>query len=76
MAAKTKHTFKYLMKQRGKLVTITKTEEITRVKAIHYHCLDCSGGSMLQVRQCNITKCPLYPWRSAAASKRNNTNDL
>ena len=53
------HTFKYLLN--GKEVIETKS--ISASKAIRYNCLDCSGGSIGAVRECDITKCPLWPFR-------------
>ncbi len=35
----------------------------TASKAIRAKCLDCSGGSTLEVKECPIAECPLYPWR-------------
>ena len=35
----------------------------TPVKAIRTKCLDCSGGSPKEVRECNIPDCALYPYR-------------
>lgn len=36
---------------------------LSPVKAIKKHCLDCSGGSKKEVRECIIQDCPLYPFR-------------
>jgi hypothetical protein len=33
------------------------------LKAVRAKCLDCSGGSRVEVRDCPITKCDLYPFR-------------
>jgi len=33
------------------------------LKAIREKCLDCSGGSHLEVRKCPIHNCALYPYR-------------
>ena len=33
------------------------------VKAIREHCLDCCGGSALEVQTCTVTKCALHPFR-------------
>lgn len=38
----------------------TKTEIL---KAIRQNCIDCSGGSVAEVRDCVIPKCPMYPFR-------------
>ena len=38
--------------------------EITNpVKAIRAKCLECSNGSTAEVKDCPVTKCPLYPFR-------------
>ena len=33
------------------------------VKAIREKCLDCCCGSSLEVKLCDITSCPIYPFR-------------
>ena len=35
----------------------------TPMKAIRERCLDCSGGSVKEVRECPIDNCPLHPYR-------------
>ena len=46
--------------------------EITNpVKAIKMKCLDCSGDSLDEVRQCPITSCALYPFRMGKNPYRN-----
>jgi hypothetical protein len=35
----------------------------TLLQAIRHKCLDCSGGSVTEVRLCHLTKCPLWPYR-------------
>lgn len=30
---------------------------------IRAHCLECSGGSRLEVRNCRVPDCKLYPYR-------------
>ncbi len=37
--------------------------KVTPVKAIRFKCLDCSGGQPSEVRSCNISECPLFPYR-------------
>ena len=32
-------------------------------KAIHKHCLDCSGGSTNNLKNCPCTDCALFPYR-------------
>lgn len=36
---------------------------LTPVKSIRKKCLDCSGGSRKEVRECMLTDCPLHPFR-------------
>lgn len=33
------------------------------VKAIREKCLDCCGGSTLEVKECTCERCPIYPFR-------------
>ena len=35
----------------------------SRTKAIRRRCIDCSGGSAQEVRDCKFTTCDLYPYR-------------
>ena len=35
----------------------------TPLKAIRTHCLECSCGSSLEVKECVIKSCALYPYR-------------
>ena len=37
--------------------------ELTPLKAIRGKCLECSSGSLGEVRNCTIKKCPLFPYR-------------
>ena len=37
--------------------------DATRLKAIKRCCLDCSGGSKAEVRNCERVGCPLHPFR-------------
>ena len=46
------------------LKTVT-AEMLLRV--IRRYCLRCSGNSKKQVKVCNITDCPLHPYRNCAA---------
>lgn len=32
-------------------------------QAIHKHCLDCSGGSQTNLKNCPDKDCPLFPYR-------------
>ena len=35
----------------------------TPIKTIRKFCIDCSGGSYYEVRNCLVKNCPLYPYR-------------
>lgn len=37
---------------------------MTRAKAIQKHCFDCAGGSAKEVTMCELTDCPLWPYRT------------
>jgi hypothetical protein len=41
----------------------TPLSKLNALRAIRRKCLDCSGGSSAEVRQCAIPNCPLYPFR-------------
>ena len=41
----------------------TTAGELTPLKAIRAKCIDCSGGSIHEVKLCVIPECPLYPFR-------------
>lgn len=36
---------------------------LTPIKAIRAWCINCSGFNVAEVRNCDRTKCPLYPYR-------------
>jgi hypothetical protein len=36
---------------------------LTPLRAIRTKCLDCSGGSVAEIRLCVMERCPLYPFR-------------
>ena len=35
----------------------------TPIKAIPKKCLDCTCGQVLEIRECPVIECPLYPYR-------------
>ena len=35
----------------------------TPIKAIRKKCLDCTCGQVLEIRECPVIECPLYPYR-------------
>lgn len=39
------------------------------VRAIRQHCLQCSGGQTAEVRDCVVTRYPLYPYRFGCKPK-------
>jgi len=39
------------------------TKVLNRRNAIRARCLDCSAGSVREVRECPFTDCPLWPFR-------------
>ena len=41
----------------------------TPLKAIRAKCLDCSNGQIVEVRECVIPDCPLYPYRMGIRPK-------
>ena len=36
---------------------------LTPLRAIRAKCIDCSGGSRIEVRQCTVRDCPMWPYR-------------
>lgn len=46
-------------------------EPLQRAKAIHMKCLECCGGNSAEVRRCEITDYPLWPWRSGKQPSQN-----
>ena len=43
---------------------------LTPLKSIRKHCLDCSGGSPKNVRECEIQDCPLFGFRFGKNARR------
>lgn len=52
---------------------IMQIKKTTPVKAIRQKCLECSGGSTKEVRGCEITNCPLHPYRMGKNPNRQST---
>lgn len=42
----------------------------TPIKAIRAKCLECSCGSSMEVRMCQVTECPLYEYRFGHRPKK------
>ena len=38
-------------------------KRITPIRSIRRKCLECSNGSPLEVKECPIDDCPIYPYR-------------
>lgn len=43
---------------------------LTPLRAIRAKCVDCSAGSMKEVRECVMLDCPLYPYRLGKSPNR------
>ena len=43
---------------------------LTPLRAIRAKCIDCSAGSMKEVRECMMLDCPLYPYRLGKSPNR------
>ena len=43
---------------------------LTPLRAIRAKCIDCSTGSMKEVRECVMLDCPLYPYRLGKSPNR------
>lgn len=48
---------------------------MTPMKAIRQKCLECSCGSSTKVKECKVTKCPLYEFRLGKNPNRKNLTD-
>jgi hypothetical protein len=35
----------------------------TPIKSIRKKCLDCTCGQIVEIRECSVINCPLYPYR-------------
>lgn len=46
------------------------------LKEIRSRCLDCSAGSVKEVRDCKITDCPLYPFRLGVKPRKSDITPL
>lgn len=43
---------------------------LTPLRAIRAKCVDCSAGSMKEVRECVMLDCPIYPYRLGKSPNR------
>ena len=46
-------------------------EVLTPIKAIRAKCIDCSCGSLREVRECHMKDCTLWPYRMGKRPKIN-----
>ena len=44
----------------------------TPLKAIRAKCIDCTNGQNIEIRECRITKCPLWEYRMGHRPKKDN----
>lgn len=44
----------------------------TPIKAIRAKCLDCTNNQIVEVRNCNITDCPLHEYRMGRRPPKDN----
>jgi hypothetical protein len=51
-----------------------KKNYLTPIKAIRKFCIDCSGGSIKEVRECIIKDCPLFDFRLGKNPRRKGIN--
>ena len=49
---------------------IMNNKDLTPLKSIRRHCLECSNGQSKLVRECVITDCPLYDFRFGKNPRR------
>jgi len=56
-----------IRKLRGGLAS---RKRLTRAKAIRCKCLECSCGQVVEVRECHIKGCPLWPYRMGRGEQR------
>lgn len=48
----------------------TNNKNLTPLKSIRVHCLECSNHQPSEVRECIITDCPLWLYRLGTNPKR------
>ena len=48
----------------------TKVVDLTPLKAIRLHCVECMGFQKSLVNECSSTLCPLHPYRMGKTSLR------
>ena len=48
----------------------------TPIKAIRKKCLDCTCGQVLEIRECPVINCALYPYRMGRRPDKATTDTL
>jgi hypothetical protein len=48
----------------------TRDVELTPLKSIHLHCVECLGFAVRAVKACETALCPLYPYRMGTNPSR------
>lgn len=51
------------MPKRKLSVGVKVVEKPSMAKAIRAYCIGCGGGVTTSVRDCNLERCPLFPYR-------------
>jgi len=59
---------KHIVRRDGK--GRTKVVDLTPLKAIRLHCIECMGFQKSFVNKCSSTLCPLHPFRTGKTSLR------
>lgn len=47
----------------NKSVVLRRIKQPSMAKAIRQYCIACGGGQPVEVRDCVLTRCPLFPYR-------------
>jgi hypothetical protein len=55
--------------ERGDTVADFQARSGSRLQAIRAKCIDCSGGSLAEVRDCWAKDCDLYPYRMGKSGR-------
>lgn len=50
-------------------------KKVTPMKAIRLKCLECTCGQFIEVRECLIKDCPLYPYRMGHRPKEESKDE-
>lgn len=52
------------------------TKALTPMKAMRAKCLDCTCQQMVEVRNCTVKSCALYPYRMGRRPKTTTTEEM